>query len=75
MWQPIETAPKDRAVLLWFPAGPFACPGVWSIISGGDEDGTGSEWAWVIADDLSEHHDGVVWADSPHPTLWAEVPN
>lgn len=74
MWHPIETAPKDREVLLWFPDVPVACPGKWSIIEGGDEDGTGSSWAWVIADDFSEQHDGVVWEDSAQPTLWTEIP-
>jgi hypothetical protein len=74
MWQPIETAPKDRPVLLWFPDGPFACPAERGCIEGGDEDGTGSVWAWIIADELSEQHDGIVWDDHIQPTLWTDIP-
>jgi hypothetical protein len=74
MWQPIESAPKDRAILLWFPDGDLACRGAWECIEGGHEDGTGSKWAWLIPDDLSEQNDGVVWDDSSQPTLWTEIP-
>lgn len=74
MWQPIASAPKDREVLLWFPDGPFACPAKWECIQGGDEDGDGGSYAWIIADDLSEQHDGVVWSESSQPTLWTEIP-
>lgn len=74
MWQPIQIAPRDRPILLWFPDAELACKATWEIIEGGDEDGAGSKWAWIIADDLSEQHDGVVWADSSQPTLWTELP-
>lgn len=74
MWQPIATAPRDRAVLLWFPDGPFACPATWERVEGGDEDGNGGSSAWMIADELSEQHDGVVWEESAQPTLWTEIP-
>ena len=70
MWNPIKTAPKDRAILLWFPDGPFACPAEWACIGKDDRD----FWAWVIADELSEHEDGIVWAESAQPTLWTELP-
>ena len=74
-WKPIETAPKDGPILLWFPDGEFACKAQWEIIEGGDEDGTGSSWAWMIADELSEQHDGVVWDDSSQPTMWQPLPS
>ena len=75
MWHPIETAPKDRPVLLWFPSGLFACPAEWSCLQGGNEDGSGGVWGWFIANEFSEQDDGVVWDDSPQPTLWAELPH
>ena len=74
MWQTMETAPRDREVLLWFPDGPFACPAKWELIEGGNDDGEGNQWGWIIADDLSEQHDGVVWEDSHQPALWTEIP-
>ena len=75
MWQPIATAPMDRAILLWFPDGKFACPAIWECIAGGEEDGTHSQWEWIIADDLSEQDDGIVWDESQQPSLWTEVPD
>ena len=66
LWNPIETAPKDRPILLWFPDGQFACSATWQAV----EDG----YAWIVADELSEQHDGVVWAESAQPTLWTEIP-
>jgi hypothetical protein len=60
---------------LWFPEGPFACVAEWECIEGGDEDGTGSKWAWIIPEDFSEQQDGVVWDDHIQPTRWIEVPN
>ncbi len=74
MWNPIATAPKDRIILLWFPDGDFACRATWEKIEGGDEDGTGAQWAWIVPDDFSEQHDGIVWSESAQPTLWAEFP-
>lgn len=74
MWQPIATAPKDREISLWFPDVPAACPAKWECITGGDEDGTGSEWAWIIPEDFSEQHDSVAWEESAQPTLWTELP-
>ena len=74
MWSPIASAPKDRLILLWFPDGPFACPATWEVVEDGNDDGTGYVCAWMIADELSEQHDGVVWQDSAQPTLWTECP-
>ena len=46
--------------------------GGWSCLGGGKD--YGDLWAWLIADDLSDQQDGVVWGESPQPTLWAELP-
>lgn len=67
-WRPIDTAPKDRVVLLWFPeiygwaAGPWR--GCWSW--------TGECWAIHTPIKLGERM--VVATGLPPPTHWAPLP-
>ena len=72
----MDSAPKDRPVVLWFPFMDMAAVCEWKCIEGGEEDGTGSVWAWVFdRDELSSEGDGIVWDISPQPSLWMDVPN
>lgn len=75
MWKSIETAPKDRSVLLWFPDVPLVCIGTFACLEDGNEDGSGAVWAWVIPEGLGERKDGIVWEwDRIQPTMWMYIP-
>lgn len=62
-WQPIETAPKDRHILVW--TGERQCVAWWvtHIESGGDE--------WCLA----MGPDGDCLLMTKHPTLWRDLPD
>lgn len=63
-WQPIETAPKNRYILLRFP-GPFndsECPGV---AVGKAYDREPGWWLTCIWAASTAHHAPVAWADFP----------
>ena len=75
-WQPIETAPHHKKILLWWPDATSAPLASWQCLEGGDEDGTGWVFAWCMEDDnLSEHGDGWIYADSHQPTHWMPLPD
>jgi hypothetical protein len=67
-WQPIETAPKDGVLLLWFPdmaiwiAGPWR--GIWSNLC--EE--------WVIHTPYSAGEKAIVASALPQPTHWMPLP-
>lgn len=69
-WKPIDTAPKDRRILLWFDvkihAG--ACFGRWD-----DERYKRSPNPHFVASEL-EHLFGKIWMRENQPTHWDEVP-
>lgn len=60
-WLPIDTAPKDREVLLWFPQRHEAHYGQWNTES--------YHRAWAI---VSIH--GARHIKATQPTHWAELP-
>lgn len=70
-WQPIETAPKDRRILLWFPRELFndmhVICGNWYA----DEYSLSPRPHWDH--DLSRLY-GKVMTRSNQPTHWAEIP-
>lgn len=65
-WQPIETAPKDRALLLWLPMGR-------TVMGHWDTQGHHSKprpyW------DTAENVFGVLWARENQPTHWMPLPS
>jgi hypothetical protein len=75
-WQPIETAPKDGTKILLWANGECAPLGSYQCIEGGDDDGTGFVYAWVLENtDLSSEGDGVIYAEDRQPTHWMSLPS
>jgi hypothetical protein len=64
-WQPIETAPKDRVILLYYPGSEYINP----IMSTGEYYASvkGSYWSchipWM----------GIRWMKKNQPTHWCEL--
>ncbi len=78
MWNDIETAPKDRQILIYKPGWRYAVVAEWSERDG-DE---GSFWGWEFADALlciGVDNGFLGWDedidDGNMPTLWAEIPS
>lgn len=67
-WQPIETAPKGKAIKLWIPEFgnymPLAWTGCWSYRL--------SDWV-IYAPVHSAEGNGLRISELPHPTHWAEL--
>jgi hypothetical protein len=63
-WQPIETAPKDRSVLLWQPSR-GVCRAIWTTCD--------SKWS-VEQDDFSWGEDDEKVRIAESPTHWMDLP-
>lgn len=68
-WLPIETAPKERAIMLWLPemggwaAGPWRGCWSWAL----------EQWAFHAPLNLPDGR-AVYLTDLPHPTHWQPFP-
>lgn len=61
-WQPIETARKDRRILLWLEDEGFAATATWKKFFDGDEG------FWLLEmDEPAENHVVPYWTDLPEP--------
>ena len=58
-WQPIDTAPKDRQLLMWEPFEPMICLGRWN-----DEDG---EWSRCESNGTRFWKQPTHWMEAPEP--------
>ena len=67
MWQPIETAPKGEAVLVWAEAGNdnFAW-GVWPAMLVDNDDGHSPPF-WQV---FCREGRSIFWGDAVQPTHW-----
>lgn len=69
-WQPIETAPKDRRILLWIPDGPWSC----CSIGEWDDDRYALKKSRPYWRSTEERTQGIRWMRDRQPTHWAELP-
>lgn len=68
-WQPIETAPKDRTVMLWVP------DGVWSRATFGEwDDEKYARKPKPYWNTELRRWRGVIWQRAHQPTHWAPIP-
>ena len=69
-WKPIETAPKDRRILMWFPQFDVVISGCWDTIPGERD---GPHIYYEDFDDWCVDNDYIILDDpSIYPTHWAE---
>jgi hypothetical protein len=75
-WQPIESAPHDTEIFIYHEKWPVAHKAKWTVVEGGDEDGTGAVWGWVLDDETGGvMGDGQLYADEDYfPTHWIDPP-
>ncbi len=83
-WQPIETAPKDRRVLIYVPLGPkwtasdeaeFGPSYTRKWLVARWEAEIGSAGAWVAGGELWSDETVVLLRDNERPTHWMPLPD
>ena len=70
-WQPMETAPKDRPILLWGKSS-----GYWWRLSGGEMMCLPAKWdigEWEVVGDAMDGNDGTLCV--LNPVAWMELPD
>jgi hypothetical protein len=86
-WQPMETAPKDREILLYFPASKMALPAKWEQVGwASDTDYVFAPeeedfrcYAWLLSETCKYYGYGdcIVYPydeECEQPTAWMEIP-
>lgn len=66
-WQPIETAPKDREVIIYIPSSADASLGSYVILATCEPSATGGEMMWWPKD-------GNGWLEFNEPSHWCNPP-
>jgi hypothetical protein len=67
-WQPIETAPKEREILVWFGASVGVKSATYTNLHNDDI------WFWCVTDGKFEPHP-VRHYCAPFPTHWMPLPD
>lgn len=67
-WLPIETAPKDQEVLVWFGPEVGVKSALFTELHGDDV------WSWCVTDEKFDPHP-VRRYRAPYPTHWMELPD